>query len=161
MPRDLSATFSQIRDKFPAPTFSIRTALFNVGQGIWGPFLSITPEQVQETLDMTVMGAFAFAREVVLKFKENDLSTAADVGVGEGKRGMLIFTRATASIRGNVTTSASAAAKHGVRALSQSLAKEFGKDGIHVRFLSISSFSLCLLFFVLTQVAHVSEYNKS
>jgi len=49
-----------------------------------------------------------------------------------GKRGTLIFTGATASIRGNVVTSAFAAGKHGLRALSQSLAKEFGKQNIHV-----------------------------
>jgi len=35
-------------------------------------------------------------------------------------------------LRGNVVTSAFSAGKHGVRALSQSLAKEFGKENIHV-----------------------------
>lgn len=45
---------------------------------------------------------------------------------------MLIFTGATASVRGNTLTSAFAAGKHGLRALSQSLAKEFGKENIHV-----------------------------
>ena len=48
------------------------------------------------------------------------------------KKGTLIFTGATASIRGNKTTSAFAAGKHGLRALSQSLAKEFGKEDIQV-----------------------------
>ncbi|KAJ3494866.1 hypothetical protein NLJ89_g10720 [Agrocybe chaxingu] len=49
-----------------------------------------------------------------------------------GKRGALIFTGATASARGNTTTSAFAVGKFGTRALSQSLAKEFGKENIHV-----------------------------
>ncbi|KAF9518373.1 hypothetical protein BS47DRAFT_294317 [Hydnum rufescens UP504] len=44
-----------------------------------------------------------------------------------GSRGTLIFTGATASCRGNVTTSA-----RGVRALSHCLAKEFGKQNIHI-----------------------------
>lgn len=48
-------------------------------------------------------------------------------------RGTLIFTGATAAIRGNVTTSAFASGKFALRALSQSLAKEFGKEDIHVR----------------------------
>jgi short chain dehydrogenase len=54
-----------------------------------------------------------------------------------GARGTLIFTGATASLRGNVTTSAFAAGKFGLRALSQSLAKEFGKQNIHVAHVSL------------------------
>lgn len=61
-----------------------------------------------------------------MAFKENDIEQP------NGKRGALIFTGATAGIRGNVMTSAISAGKHGLRALSQSLAKEFGKENIHV-----------------------------
>ncbi|THH07724.1 hypothetical protein EW146_g9223, partial [Bondarzewia mesenterica] len=50
----------------------------------------------------------------------------------KGKRGTLLFTGATASLRGNVTTSAFATGKFGLRALAQSLSKEFGKENIHV-----------------------------
>lgn len=50
----------------------------------------------------------------------------------EGAKGTLIFTGATASIRGNKTTSVFASGKHALRALTQSLAKEFGKENIHV-----------------------------
>jgi len=50
----------------------------------------------------------------------------------EGARGTLLFTGATASVRGNVTTSAFSAGKYALRSLSQSLAKEFGKQNIHV-----------------------------
>ncbi|KAK0505559.1 NAD-P-binding protein [Armillaria luteobubalina] len=50
----------------------------------------------------------------------------------KGKRGSLTFTGATASVRGNVTTRAFSAGKHVLRALSQSLAKEFGKQNVHV-----------------------------
>ncbi|GAB1519379.1 hypothetical protein RhiTH_002445 [Rhizoctonia solani] len=49
-----------------------------------------------------------------------------------GKRGALIFTSATAAWRGNTTTSAFSAGKHGERALAQSLNKEFGPQNIHV-----------------------------
>jgi len=50
----------------------------------------------------------------------------------EGSRGTLLFTGATASVRGNKTTSAFSAGKFALRSLSQSLAKEFGKHNIHV-----------------------------
>lgn len=49
-----------------------------------------------------------------------------------GTRGTLIFTSATAAIRGNVVTSAFAAGNFAERALSQSLAKAYGKENIHV-----------------------------
>ncbi|KAG7443824.1 uncharacterized protein BT62DRAFT_934777 [Guyanagaster necrorhizus] len=66
-----------------------------------------------------------------LKALSDEINAAS--GTDEkSKRGSLIFTGATASIRGNVTTSVFSAGKHALRALSQSLAKEFGKQNIHV-----------------------------
>ena len=47
-------------------------------------------------------------------------------------RGTIIFTGATASVRGRDGFSAFAAAKHGLRALAQSMARELGPQGIHV-----------------------------
>jgi NADP-dependent 3-hydroxy acid dehydrogenase YdfG len=47
-------------------------------------------------------------------------------------RGTLIFTGATASVRGRDGFAAFAAAKAGLRALAQSLARELGPQGVHV-----------------------------
>lgn len=94
---------------------------------MWKPFLDITPQDVEECLQVNVASAFAFSREAILSFRENEIEESS------GKKGILIFTGATASLRGNTTTSAFAAGKFGVRALSQSLSKEFGKENIHVR----------------------------
>lgn len=44
----------------------------------------------------------------------------------------LIFTGATASIKANATVASFATGKHAMRALTQSLAKEFGPKGVHV-----------------------------
>ena len=49
----------------------------------------------------------------------------------------LIYTGATASIRSGANFSAFACAKFGLRALSQSIAKEFGPQGIHGRVLNV------------------------
>jgi NAD(P)-dependent dehydrogenase (short-subunit alcohol dehydrogenase family) len=116
-------TFADIKQHWPdAP---LRAALWNVAYGVWKPFLDITEDDVRNVLDTHVVAGFGFARQVISAFKEQDLNEL-------GKRGTLIFTGATASTRGNVLTSAFAAGKFGVRALSQSLAKEFGKQNIHV-----------------------------
>ncbi|KAJ7226823.1 hypothetical protein GGX14DRAFT_627162 [Mycena pura] len=125
-PANFSETFSSIRSRFPASRYSFRAALFNVGYAVWKPFLEVTPEEIQESLDTNVAAACAFSRESILKFKENTIN------VENPNRGTLIFTGATASTRGNTMTSAFSIAKFGVRGLSQSLAKEFGKDDIHV-----------------------------
>jgi short-subunit dehydrogenase len=63
---------------------------------------------------------------VIESFKGNEVD-------GLGRRGVLIFTGATASWRGKAETALFAAGKHSIRALSQALNKEFGNDNIHVR----------------------------
>ncbi|KAF8485509.1 short-chain dehydrogenase/reductase SDR [Gautieria morchelliformis] len=123
-------THDQLHSAFDAikkhwPDADIRVGLFNAASGIWKGFLEITPEEIQEAVNVNVVGAFAFARETILAFKDLPLTSA-------GKRGTLLFTGATAALRGNKTTSAFAASKFGIRALSQSLNKEFGKQDIHV-----------------------------
>ena len=105
---------------------SLRVALYNAAAGVWKPFLQIMPQDVATVTQTNIEGAFAFAHEVISVFKENDIDETT------GKRGAFIITGATASIRGNTTTSAFAASKHALRGLSQSLAKEFGKDNIHI-----------------------------
>ncbi|KAF8556614.1 NAD(P)-binding protein [Imleria badia] len=132
-PASIRSAFSTIRTQFPVATSPLRVAVFNAGYGVWKPFLDITEEEVRESLDVNVLAASTFSREVLLEFTKNDLEQASEGGKGGSrKKGTLIFTGATASLRGNTTTSVFAAAKFGVRALSQSLAKEFGKQNIHV-----------------------------
>jgi NAD(P)-dependent dehydrogenase (short-subunit alcohol dehydrogenase family) len=74
-----------------------------------------------------VLGGFVFARAALpLLLAAPD---AADNPIGAGS---LIFTGATASLRGRPPFAAFAAAKAGLRSLSQSLAREFGPRGVHV-----------------------------
>ena len=141
-PSSIQSAFGSIRSQWPESP--LRVALFNTSFGVWKvcafhmfpslrssltrnpqPFLEVTPEEVQESVDTNIVAAFAFSREAITAFKGLDLND-------KGKRGTLLFTGATASLRGNTTTSAFAAGKFAVRALSQSLAKEFGKENIHV-----------------------------
>lgn len=127
---DIATTWSAIQQRFPKPEYEIRAAVWNAGNAVWKPFLDITYDELDSTVDTGIKSAFAFARHSILAFKENEVDPV------NGKRGALIFTGATASIRGNVLTSAISASKNGARALSQSLAKEFGKDNIHVSHVS-------------------------
>ncbi|MBC7603779.1 MAG: SDR family NAD(P)-dependent oxidoreductase, partial [Ramlibacter sp.] len=49
-----------------------------------------------------------------------------------GPKGTIIFTGATASLRGSAGFAAFSGAKHALRALAQSMARELGPRGIHV-----------------------------
>ena len=132
----IASAWQAIHAKFPKPEYVIRVALFNVAHGVWKPFLDITPQDVQDCLQINVAAAFSFARGAILAFKDNDIEQP------NGKRGALISTGGTSSTRGNVVMSAFAAGKFGTRALSQSLAKEFGKENIHVAYVCLNQFLL-------------------
>jgi len=121
--KSMQTTFSSIKQHWPDA--EIRVTVFNAGSAVFKSFLETTEAEVQASVDTNIVGAFAFARESILAFKDLEVNE-------HGKKGTLIFTGATAGIRGNVMTSAFSPGKHGLRALSQSLAKEFGKQHIHV-----------------------------
>ncbi|KAG0698329.1 hypothetical protein DFH29DRAFT_1081833 [Suillus ampliporus] len=131
-PASIKSAFASLKSHWPSSP--LRVALFNAGYGVWKPFLDITEDEVRESIDTNVVAAFSFARAALLEFTKLELETANEGGAaGDArKRGTLIFTGATAALRGNTLTSAFSASKFGIRALSQSLAKEFGKQNIHV-----------------------------
>ncbi|KIJ27321.1 hypothetical protein M422DRAFT_120450, partial [Sphaerobolus stellatus SS14] len=121
---ELQSIFSTIKNQWKDS--DIRVALFNVAVLSRKPFLEITENDIDESMKTNIVAGFAFARESILAFKDLPLLDGQ-------KKGTLIFTSATASVQGNKTTSqAFLAGKHGLRALSQSLAKEFGPQDIHV-----------------------------
>jgi len=122
--------YAEIHNVFEAikahwPNDPIRVTVWNAGYAVFKPFLETTEEEVKESVNTNIVAAFAFARESILAFKDLELNEV-------GARGTLIVTSATAAWRGNTTTSAVSAGKHGLKALSQSLNKEFGKQNIHV-----------------------------
>ncbi|KAG1903624.1 uncharacterized protein F5891DRAFT_947156, partial [Suillus fuscotomentosus] len=128
----IKSVFASLKSHWPSSP--LRVAVFNAGYGVWKLFLDITEDEVRESIDTNVLAAFAFAREALLEFTKLEFETANEGGVAGNarKRGTLIFTGATASIRGNTLTSAISASKFEIRALSQSLAKDFAKQNIHV-----------------------------
>jgi len=119
--------FQQIKShNWPSPAKAeIRGALWNASVGPFKTFLEITEQEIENSVQTNIVAPFAFSREAIQVFKENEIDE-------KGRKGVLLFTGATASVRGNVRTSAFAVGKFGLRALSQSLAKEFGKQNIHV-----------------------------
>ena len=62
------------------------------------------------------------------------LRSPSNADEGAFARGTLIMTGATSAWRGKEGFGAFAAGKHGLRALSQSVAREFGPRGVHMAF---------------------------
>jgi NAD(P)-dependent dehydrogenase (short-subunit alcohol dehydrogenase family) len=98
---------------------AIEVAVFNVGANVRFPIRETTSRVYFKVWEMACFAGFLMGREV------------AKVMVPRG-RGTILFTGATASIRGRDGFAAFAGAKHGLRALAQSMARELGPQGIHV-----------------------------
>ncbi|WP_213879345.1 SDR family NAD(P)-dependent oxidoreductase [Pseudomonas sp. dw_358] len=97
----------------------LRVAIFNVGNSVAAPSLELSAELFEQTWRASTFGGFLFARE----------ATRTLLAHGGGT---LLFTGATASLRGKPPFVAFAAAKAGLRSLSQSFAREFGPQSVHV-----------------------------
>lgn len=96
-----------------------KVAVYNAGAQHRKPLLDITGEQFEKVWRLGCFGAFVFGREAIRHMVTR-------------QSGTLLFTGATSAMRGGANFAAFAAAKFGVRAISQSMAREFGPKGIHV-----------------------------
>lgn len=102
----------------------IDVAIYNAGAQHRRPMLEITGSTFEKVWRLGCFGAFVFGREAVRHMLPHQAGT-------------VIFTGATASMRGGAQFAAFAAAKFGVRAIAQSMAREFGPQGIHVASVAI------------------------
>jgi NADP-dependent 3-hydroxy acid dehydrogenase YdfG len=83
------------------------------------PPLAVEYEELRDIFEIEVVGALAAAKAVMPAMVEQG-------------RGTVIFSSATAAFRGSGTNPLYAIGKFGLRALAQSLAKAYAKDGVHV-----------------------------
>jgi NAD(P)-dependent dehydrogenase (short-subunit alcohol dehydrogenase family) len=106
-------------DRIEAEVGSLEVVVFNIGANVWFPLTETTTRVYTKVWEMAALSGFIAARE------------AARVMTPRG-RGAILFTGATASVRGRAEFSAFSGAKHALRALAQSAARELGPKGIHV-----------------------------
>ena len=98
---------------------AIEVVVFNIGANVRFAIQDTTARVFHKVWEMACFAGFLAGRE------------AAKVMLPR-ERGTIIFTGATASIRGRENFSAFAAAKAGLRSVAQSMARELGKKNIHV-----------------------------
>ena len=104
----------------------LEVCVFNVGANVNFPILETTERVFRKVWEMACYGGFLTGREAARHMTANG-------------KGSIFFTGATASMRGGVGYAAFAAAKFGLRAVAQSMARELGPKNIHVAHLVIDS----------------------
>jgi NAD(P)-dependent dehydrogenase (short-subunit alcohol dehydrogenase family) len=114
-PREVAALFATVAREVGAPTLVV----FNAGAYEPGGILEIAPESFERCWRIGCFGGFLVGQ------------AAARLMASAGA-GTILFTGATASLRGSAGFANLAVSKFGLRALAQSMARELGPKGIHV-----------------------------
>jgi len=97
----------------------LEVAVFNIGANVHFKIGETTARVYRKVWEMACFAGFLMGREVAQRMETRE-------------RGTIIFTGATASMRGSAGFSAFAGAKFALRALAQSMARELAPKNIHV-----------------------------
>ena len=120
----VASAFAAIKKEYPDKYLA--AAIYNVGAAFGiKPFLELTPEEFDSSVVGNARGLFNFAQATLPSLLES-------VDASPPNPPTLIVTGATASVKGSARFGAFAAGKFANRALTQSLAREFGPRGVHV-----------------------------
>ncbi len=97
----------------------LEVVVFNIGANVRFPVTEMTERVYRKVWEMGALAGFLVGREAARAMLPR-------------RQGTILFTGATASLRGGAGFSAFAGAKHALRALAQSMARELGPQGLHV-----------------------------
>lgn len=112
--KDVAALFAQADENG-----SLDLVVFNAGNNVRHELRTMPADLFEQTWRVAAFGGFLVGREAARRLAPRG-------------QGTVIFTGATASIRGKPPFTAFASAKAALRSLAQSMAREFGPLGIHV-----------------------------
>jgi len=110
---------SDIAALFDAAGETLDLAVYNAGNNTPGKIIEMEADYFETAWRVVCFGGFLFGREAVRRMAPK-------------KAGTLLFTGASASLRGRSGYGAFNSAKAGLRTLAQAMAKEYAPDGIHV-----------------------------
>lgn len=111
----VAALFARLDAELPP----LEVVLYNPSLRVRGALVELPPEDVRRCLDVTAFGAFLVAQQAARRM------------LARG-RGALLFTGASASVKGYARSAPFAMGKFALRGLAQSLARELAPQGIHV-----------------------------
>ena len=112
---DVAKIFADVEAAFGAPD----VVVYNASYRTRGPFVELDPAEVEKTLIVSAFGGFLVAQEAVKHMLPNS-------------HGAILFTGASASVKGYAQSAPFAMGKFALRGLAQSMARELSPRGIHV-----------------------------
>jgi len=112
---DVDKLFQNLDATVGAPEIVI----YNASYRTRGPFTELDPAEVEKSIAVTAFGAFLVAQQAVRRMLAN-------------RRGVVLFTGASAGVKGYPQSAPFAMGKFALRGLAQSMARELHPQGIHV-----------------------------
>jgi NAD(P)-dependent dehydrogenase (short-subunit alcohol dehydrogenase family) len=113
--QDVQRLFAELEGSGGAPD----AVVYNASGRVRGAFADLEPEDVKRAIEVTAFGGFLVAREAVRRMLPK-------------KHGAVLFTGASASVKGYAQSAPFAMGKFALRGLAQSMARELHPQGIHV-----------------------------
>jgi NAD(P)-dependent dehydrogenase (short-subunit alcohol dehydrogenase family) len=112
---DVVRLFGEVERAFGAPD----VVVYNASYRTRGAFIELDPAEVEKTLAVSVFGGFLVAQEAAKRMLPH-------------KHGAILFTGASASVKGYAQSAPFAMGKFALRGLAQSMARELSPQGIHI-----------------------------
>jgi NAD(P)-dependent dehydrogenase (short-subunit alcohol dehydrogenase family) len=119
-PEQIHPAFERVR----AALGEVDVLLYNAAMRPFGRLMDTKPSTFENTWRVNAFGAFLCSREVVPAMVDR-------------KRGVIVFTGATAGSRPFATSAAFGPAKFALRGLAQAMARDLGPGGVHVAYVNI------------------------
>jgi len=107
----------------------IDVAIYNPSARSRGPVAELDPEEVRRAMDVTAFGSFLLGRAAAGRMLSQETV--------EGARGTILFTGASAGVKGFPQSASFAMGKFAQRGLAESMARELHPQGIHVAWVNI------------------------
>jgi NAD(P)-dependent dehydrogenase (short-subunit alcohol dehydrogenase family) len=115
VPGQVEAMFDEVQAKWAVPDIVV----YNAGYRTRGPLVSLDPKEVERTLMVSAYGGFLVAQGAAKRMLPRGT-------------GSILFTGASASVKGYAESAPFAMGKFALRGLAQSMARELAPKGIHV-----------------------------
>ena len=112
---EVERLFGMVEREIGAPDLVV----YNASARARGPFLELAPADVAQAIAVSAFGGFLVAQQALKRMLPS-------------KRGAILFTGASASVKGYPQSAPFAMGKFALRGLAQSMARELSPQGIHV-----------------------------
>ncbi|MGF6860680.1 NAD(P)-dependent dehydrogenase (short-subunit alcohol dehydrogenase family) [Rhodobacteraceae bacterium MBR-64] len=135
--RDTGAATHQLDASDPAAVAALfdglaqapRVVIYNPSARVRGPITDLDPQEVRSAIEVTAFGAFLTGQAAARRM----LATEPV----DGMRGTILFTGASAGVKGFAQSATFAMGKFAQRGLAQSMARELHPQGVHVAWVNI------------------------